>query len=93
MADETTEAFGVNQDVRVDERVFHVQTEDLGEKQGEILTVVYSAGEVVYSFRNPYSYFKEHGLASLTSQKMVMAQHRGIISNVLAGKLFKKKQS
>jgi hypothetical protein len=89
-ANDASDTFGINQDIKVQERVLHVQTEDLGADQAEILTVVYSAGEVIYSFRNPYSYFQKHGLADLTSQRMVMAQHRGIISSVLSGKLLKK---
>ena len=85
---------GINQDVKVEERVLHVQTEDLGLGQKEILTIVYSAGEIVFSCRNPYSFFEQKfGHLHLDHQGMVNMQHSGIVKGVRTGRLAKQKGS
>ncbi len=85
--EEIPKTHGINQDLKINDRVLHIQTEDLGHVNQEILTVIYSAGEIIFSLRNPYSYFARHNLGELTSERMVEVQHKGIVASVRSGRL------
>ena len=46
---------GSNTDVRFEGYVYHVQTEDLGLDKAEIVSLVYVGGQILKSFRAPYT--------------------------------------
>ena len=55
---------GFNTDVDYEGRVYHVQTEDRGEKHPVIESLVYCGGEIIASRRNPYAELLESGATS-----------------------------
>jgi hypothetical protein len=79
-------AFGMNENIEVDGRDFHTQTEDLGWDQESILTVVYSAGAIVFTRKTPYSFFRERRGEDFQPSHMVQFQHRSIVAGIKAGK-------
>lgn len=80
-------AFGLNENVVVDDHLYHAQTEDLGWSHKRVLTVVYEAGSIVFSRETPYSFFWDrHGREFMPAQ-MVRFQHRGITSGLRRGRL------
>ncbi len=71
---------GFNTDVRVGERVFHVQTEDRGPTHLVIDTAVYQAGRVVHRRSANYDDFAASGDFSPEALKQRVAeQHRAVI--------------
>jgi hypothetical protein len=79
-------AFGMNENIEVDGRNFHTQTEDLGWDQESILTVVYTAGAIVFTRKTPYSFFRERRGDDIQPSHMVQFQHRSIVAGIKAGK-------
>jgi hypothetical protein len=81
-------SFGFNTDVRVGDRVFHVQTEDRGPSHPVIDTAVYQDGRVLHRRSSNYEQFAatpEFGVDAL--RQRVEAQHRDILEELRAGSL------
>ncbi len=79
---------GFNTDVRVGQRVYHVQTEDRGPNRPLIDTVVYQNGRVTHRRRYDYKHFV--GSAEFSPQGLrerVEEQHRCVIEDLRAGTL------
>ena len=79
---------GFNTDVRVDDRVFHVQTEDRGPSHPQIDTVVYQNGRILHRRSSSYEHFV--GSADFTPQGLrdrVEEQHRQVIEDLRDGSL------
>jgi hypothetical protein len=79
---------GFNTDVRVGDRVFHVQTEDRGPAHPIIDTAVYQSGRVVLRRSSPYQDFTSS--PEFTSEALrlrVENQHRSIIEELRSGTL------
>jgi hypothetical protein len=79
---------GFNTDVQVDDRVFHVQTEDRGPSHPQIDTVVYQNGRILHRRSSGY----EHLLASAEFtaaglRERVEEQHRQVIDDLRSGAL------
>lgn len=79
---------GFNTDVRVDDRAFHVQTEDRGPSHPQIDTLVYQNGRILHRRSSSY----EHLVASaeLTAEGLrerVEEQHRQVIDDLRSGAL------
>ena len=78
--------FGFNTNVRVADRVYHVQTEDLGEQRRLIDTSVYLEGRVVHRHSSRYEQFPPaNDPAGL--RRRVEHQHREVIELLRAGTL------
>jgi hypothetical protein len=79
---------GFNTDVRVGERVYHVQTEDRGPNRPVIDTMVYQNGRVVHRRNSNYQHyvdsseFTQEGL-----RERVEEQHRCVIEDLRSGTL------
>lgn len=80
-------AFGLNENVEVDGKTYHTQTEDLGWEAEEILTIVYTAGSILMSKKTPYSFFYERLGADTKPAEMVRFQHRGMVLGIKRGKV------
>jgi hypothetical protein len=79
---------GFNTDVRIGERVFHVQTEDRGPSHPVIDTVVYQHGRVVHRRASNYKHFAESAEFNPTElRERVEEQHRVVIEDLHAGEL------
>jgi hypothetical protein len=79
---------GFNTDVRVDERVYHVQTEDRGPHRPVIDTVVYQNGRVTHRRTYDYKHFASSSEFSPQGLRdRVEEQHRCVIEDLRAGAL------
>lgn len=79
---------GFNTDVRVGERVYHVQTEDRGPSRPVIDTMVYQNGRVVHRRNCSYKHFVES--VEFTPEGLrerVEEQHRCVIDDLRSGAL------
>ena len=79
---------GFNTDVRVGERVYHVQTEDRGPNRPVIDTMVYQNGRVVHRRNSNYQHYADS--ADFTHEGLrdrVEEQHRSVIEDLRAGTL------
>lgn len=76
---------GYNTDIEYSGTVYHVQTEDKGQANPLVESLVYTAGEILYTRRTPY-----HDLIAEEVDKSAVAtlmerQHRTIVQAVQAG--------
>ncbi len=76
---------GYNTDIEYSGTVYHVQTEDKGQANPLVESLVYTAGEILYTRRTPY-----HDLVAEEVDKGALAtlmerQHRTIVQAVQAG--------
>lgn len=77
---------GFNSDVAVGKNVFHVQTEEYGEPQFNIVTLVYHGGRILHRRNSSYSDFvatSEYSEDALGER--VEDQHRSVIEEVRSG--------
>jgi len=77
---------GFNSDVAVGSEVFHVQTEEYGEPQFNIVTLVYHGGRILHRRNSSYSDFAatpEYSEDALGER--VEDQHRSVIEEVRTG--------
>jgi len=77
---------GFNTDIKHGERVFHVQTEDKGEDNPFVESLVYVGGEIVASKKTPYGDSIKNGGGPAAVQEMMESQHRKMIAAVQRGR-------
>jgi MinD-like ATPase involved in chromosome partitioning or flagellar assembly len=78
---DNTVARGLNEELKVKERVYHVQTEDLGSEKRQIRTQVFEGGRVVFSKVLPYGTKLNDGRV-LPRQQQVEYQHRVVVKAI-----------
>ena len=79
-------ASGFNTDVRVGDRVFHVQTEDRGPNRPVIDTTVYQNGRVLHRRTSDYKHFVDSAeFAPEGLRERVEEQHRAVIEDLRSG--------
>ena len=76
-----TVARGRNEELKVGERIYHVQTEDLGSEKRQIRTQVFEGGRVVFSKVLPYGTKLNDGRV-LPRQQQVEYQHRVVVKAI-----------
>ena len=74
--------FGYNTDVKSGDTVYHVQTEDRGEKNPVIDSVIYVKGQIIDQRRTPYDPAQT---APERLQEMVKQQHRSLVDAIRGG--------
>ena len=84
---------GYNTDVRHNDVVFHVQTEDKGLSNPFIESLVYVGGQVLASKRSSYSELLSEGKEEKDIVAMMDHQHRTMIAAIRHGKLDTKLQA
>ena len=77
---------GYNTDVRHNDRVFHIQTEDKGETIPEIETLIYVGGEILATRRTSYAKKIEGGRDDRVVQEILERQHRTLIAAIQRGR-------
>lgn len=78
---------GYNTDIKYRNEVFHIQTEDKGEDNPTIETLVYHNGEILLSRRLSYGHLKKDRNALKKKIKSMMkSQHDQVISELKEGK-------
>jgi len=80
----------LNEEVIYDGVTLHVQTEDLGVEQANVLTLVFRGGRILFSKATAYSEFADAKNLERSVAERVRWQHRAIIAGVRAGKLKEK---
>ena len=81
---------GLNTDVRFGDKTYHVQTEDKGESNPLIESLVYIGGQILEAFRTSYhDYLKSGGFAEPILQKILESQHRQLVNAIKRGILQK----
>lgn len=77
---------GFNTDVKCRGVVYHVQTEDKGEANPLIETLIYKGGEILASRRLPYGELIRSRDDEAAITKLMEDQHKGMIMEVKRGK-------
>jgi hypothetical protein len=77
---------GFNTDIKYRDEVFHIQTEDKGESNPTVETLVYHSGEILLSRRISYSHLLKKNDARKRIKNMMKTQHEQVISELKGGK-------
>ncbi len=77
---------GFNTDIKHRNEIFHVQTEEKGEKNPTIETLVYHSGEILLSRRISYAKFLSQDDVLDIVKKMMKVQHDEVIKELKAGR-------
>lgn len=77
---------GYNTDVRHNNRVFHIQTEDKGEATPEIESMIYVGGEILATRRTSYAKAIQGGRDDRVVQEILERQHRTLIAAIQRGR-------
>jgi hypothetical protein len=77
---------GFNTDVKYRGLVYHVQTEDKGEANPLIETLIYKGGEILASRRLPYADLIRSRDDEAAITKLMEDQHKGMIMEVKRGR-------
>jgi MinD-like ATPase involved in chromosome partitioning or flagellar assembly len=85
-ADKPMGVRGVNEDLRVSDRLLHVQTEDLGADKSQIRTQVFEAGRVIFTKITPYDAPLKKG-TNLSRQEHINFQHRAVAQAIRSGRV------
>jgi hypothetical protein len=77
---------GYNTDVKHRNRVFHVQTEDKGDSNPFVESLVYVGGEILATRRVSYAELVAGGRDDQAVQELMEQQHRAMIASIQRGK-------
>lgn len=77
---------GFNTDIRHNDRVYHVQTEDKGTTNPFIESLVYVGGEILASKKTSYAEKLDHGLDAKAIGVLMEQQHKTIIAAIKRGR-------
>jgi hypothetical protein len=77
---------GYNQDVTYKGKVYHVQTEDRGETNPVIETLIYVGGEILSSLKTPYKELLDKGGQESDISALLEKQHRKVVVDIKLGK-------
>ena len=77
---------GFNTDVKHGGRLFHVQTEDKGESNPKIESLIYVGGQILDSIRFDYSEKIVDGFDETLITQLMEDQHRRVIRDIKVGK-------
>lgn len=78
---------GFNTDVVHSGIVYHVQTEDMGTKTAQLVTLVYQRGEILANKRTGYEDLLRAGLDEKLLAERLQRQHRLICAAIAAGRI------
>ncbi len=81
---------GYNTDVRHRDRSFHVQTEDKGERNPCVESLIYVGGQVLAAKKTSYADLLSHEGGSTKLIELMDQQHRTMISAIRAGRFDEK---
>jgi len=77
---------GYNTDIKHNDRVFHVQTEDKGIDNPTIESLVYVGGKILASRQYSYASLVRGGYKEKDVQDLVDSQHRKMVRDIRGGK-------
>ena len=77
---------GLNSDITIGQRAFHIQTEDWGWDNPFIVTKIFSQGAVLKSYKMPYQTVLQSPFASDQSiRTAIEKQHKEILDRLISG--------
>lgn len=79
--------YGFNTDVVHDGVVYHVQTEDMGEKAAQIVSLVYRRGEILANKRTGYEDLLGKDFDESVLAERLQRQHKLICAAIVAGRI------
>lgn len=77
---------GINTDIQHKGEVFHIQTEDGGEANPVITTLLFKGGAIFSSKKTNYSEALKAGAGQESVREMMKEQHRNMVRELAAGK-------
>ena len=77
---------GYNTDVKHNNRVFHIQTEDKGDSSPHIESLVYVGGQILATRKTSYAELVERGRDDKAVQELMEQQHRTMIAAIQRGR-------
>ncbi len=77
---------GYNTDVKHNNRVFHIQTEDKGESTPIVESLVYVGGEILATRKTSYAELLKDGRDDKSVQELMEQQHRTMIAAIQRGR-------
>ena len=77
---------GYNTNISYKEHVYHVQTEDSGQKNPVIVSLIYSQGAIIASRKTNYAHVAQDPDFREKVSKIMKTQHKWMIRELLAGK-------
>lgn len=77
---------GYNTDVKHNNRVFHIQTEDKGESSPHIESLVYVGGQILATRKTSYADILKDGRDDKAVQELMEQQHRTMIAAIQRGR-------
>jgi flagellar biosynthesis protein FlhG len=78
---------GLNNDIEYKGKLLHVQTEDLGEDKGRIVTHVFAGGRILFKKTTEYKELEDSGDLGQAIKEKVKWQHKVILAGISGGKL------
>ena len=77
---------GYNTNISYKEHVYHVQTEDSGQKNPVIVSLIYSQGAIIASRKTNYAHIAHDPDFREKVAKIMKTQHKWMMKELLAGK-------
>ncbi len=77
---------GYNTDVKHNNRVFHIQTEDKGDTSPHIESLVYVGGQILATRKTSYAEVVQTGRDDKSVQELMEQQHRTMIAAIQRGR-------
>jgi hypothetical protein len=77
---------GYNTNISYKEHVYHVQTEDSGQKNPVIVSLIYSQGAIIASRKTNYAHIAHDPDFREKVTKIMKTQHKWMMKELLAGK-------
>ena len=78
---------GFNTNIRYRGRTFHIQTEDSGEANRQIITLLYEGGAILSVNKQSYENALAEGDLELAVRALMEEQHRDVLQNLKSGAL------
>jgi hypothetical protein len=77
---------GYNTNISYKEKVYHVQTEDSGQSNPMIVTLLYSKGAILASQKTSYAHILAEPDYKDKVREIMKAQHKAMLKGLLAGR-------
>jgi len=77
---------GYNTNISYKEKVYHIQTEDSGQSNPMIVTLLYSKGAILASQKTSYAHILAEPDYKDRVREIMKAQHKAMLKGLLAGK-------
>ena len=77
---------GYNTNISYKEKVYHIQTEDSGQSNPMIVTLLYSKGAILASQKTSYAHILAEPDYKDRVREIMKAQHKTMLKGLLAGK-------